>query len=291
MTPELEADLDNNDKVINENNTNNRVYYSDDVINILLMGIDNGGPSYPYGRSDAMIVASINKKTKSIKFVSLSRTAYVSIAGYSNTRLNHAHGYGGPALAIDTIERNYKIRIDNYISTTFDAFKELIDAMGGVNIKLTEEEIANDSIRYALSMQGYKGQLNAGTYSLDGASALTYVRLRSIDSDRDRTQRQRNLLMSVASKAKTMSLTEINSVINKILPFITTDLTKTDIITQTMNVPTYLSSSIKQYVLPHESSELKVINDFEVVLVNWTKEVEYARKVFYTGVEEKYETR
>lgn len=279
----VKDELEQNDQAIEQNRNNKEIWYSDDVVNILLMGIDNGGKNYPYGRSDAMIVASVNKKTKAVKLISFSRTAYVAIDGYANTRLNHAHGYGGPALAIDTIEKNYKIRIDNYISTTFEAFKQLIDTLGGVDIGLTRAEIEDDTIKYALSLQGYTN-LVPGTYTLNGYSALNYVRLRSVDSDRERTQRQRNVLVALANKAKSMSVIELNNALNQVLPYVTTDLSRSEILGQVMNVPSYLSGNMEQYVLPHKSSALQLIDGFEVVLVDWDSEINYTHEVFYGDV-------
>ncbi len=286
---DIADELEENDQAIEQNRNNNEIWYSDDVINILLLGLDEGGRNYPYRRSDAMIVVSINKKTKDIKLVSFSRTAYVAIEGYANTRLNHAHGYGGAPLAIDTIEKNYKIRIDNYISTTFEAFQQLIDCLGGVDIGLTQAEVNDDTMRYVLKLQGYT-DLVPGTYTLNGYSALNYVRLRSIDSDRERTQRQRNVLTSLAAKAKSMNVLQLNNALNEILPLVTTDLTKTEILAQAINVPSYLSGNIEQYVLPHKSSALQVIDDFEVVLVDWPNEIAYTHEVFYSGMDVKYVT-
>ncbi len=280
--------LEQNDKLIEENAHNNEIWYSDDVINILLMGIDGGSKTFPYGRSDAMIVVSINKVTKKIKLISFSRTAYVSIPGYENTRLNHAHGYGGPQLVIRTIEDNYKIRIDNYVSTTFSAFQELIDAVGGVDITLTSAEAK--ALKSKLTANGYN-YVGKGAYRLNGAMALEYVRLRKIDTDRERTQRQRNVLTSLANKAKSMNVFELNLVLNRILPYITTDLSKMEIVSQLVNVPTYLSSDFEQCVLPHKSSALTLIDNFEVVLVDWEDEVAYTHKLFYDGVTPSYYTR
>lgn len=284
----LKAELEQNDKLIEANAHNNEIWYSDDVINILLMGVDGGSRSFPYGRSDAMIVVSINKVTKKIKLISFSRAAYVAVEGYENTRLNHAHGYGGPQLAIRTIEDNYKIRIDNYISTTFSAFQELIDAVDGVNITLTSAEAK--ALKQKLVANGYEYN-GKGSYNLNGVMALEYVRLRKIDSDRERTQRQRNVLTALANKAKNMNIFQLNVLLNKVLPLITTDLTKTEIVSQLVNVPSYLSSDFEQYVLPHKSSALTLIDNFEVVLVDWKDEVAYTHKLFYEGVTPSYYTR
>ena len=285
---EVKDKLEQNDKLIEENAHNNEIWYSEDVFNVLLMGIDNGSRNFPYGRSDAMIVVSINKKTKKVKLVSFGRAAYVAIEGYPNTRLNHAHGYGGPALAIRTIEDNYKIRIDNYVSTTFSAFQELIDAIGGVDITLNSAEAK--ALKSKLVANGYKYN-GKGVYRLNGPMALEYVRLRKIDSDRDRTQRQRNVLTAIANKAKDMNLFELNVLLNKVLPFITTDLSKMEIVSQLANAPSYISNGFEQHDLPHKSSALTLIDNYEVVLIDWSSEVAYTHKLFYKDVTPSYYTR
>ena len=249
------------------------------------MGIDNGSVNYPYGRSDSMIVASINKKTKTVKLVSLARSAYVSIKGYPNTRMNHAHGYGGAALAMDTVERNYRIRIDNYISTNFESFKELIEQLGGVDITLTKKEAA--AMKDKLKSEGYTYH-GAGEYTLNGETALYYVRLRKIDTDRQRTQRQRNVLTSIANKIQGMGFFEMNALLNRILPLITTNLSKMQIVSQLANVPSYLSNGIEQNVLPNQIVPLTLRDGYEVAIVNWDHEVDYAHKLFYDGVTPSY---
>ena len=277
--------LKDNDKQIEKNIKNNKIWYNNDIINILLMGIDNGSINYPYGRSDSMIVASINKKTKKVRLVSLARSAYVSIKGYPNTRLNHAHGYGGAALAMNTVERNYRIRIDNYISTNFECFKQLVDQLGGVDITLTKKEAK--AMKDKLRSEGYT-YIGAGNYRLNGETALYYVRLRKIDSDRQRTQRQRNVLTSIATRIQNMGFIEMNSLLNRILPLITTNLSKRQIVSQLTNVSSYLSNGIEQDVLPNKVFPLELRDGYEVMIVDWDHEVEYAHKLFYNGVTPSY---
>lgn len=282
LSPEDSSALSDADKDIAANLDNSQVWYSDDVYNVLLMGIDYGSKSYPYGRSDAMIIVSINRKSRVIKLISVSRTAYSAIPGYKNTRLNHAHGYGGPALVIAAIEKNYKIRIDNYASATFDSFGKIIDAFGGIPITLTAPE--------AKSLNGRAGSFpSAGTYNLNGTQALAYARTRHIDSDKDRTGRQRKVLLAIAQKSKEMPIGTILGMIDVILPLVRTDMSKTQLISQAANAPSYLRWGTQQYVLPHKSSGLVLRDGFEVVLVDWKTEVAYVHDLIYKGVEVKYE--
>lgn len=270
------------DKSIGQNLDNSQIWYSSDVLNILLMGIDYGGKAYPYGRSDAMIVLSINKVSKKIHLVSLSRAAYVAIKGYNNTRLNHAHGYGGAPLAVSTVESNYKIRIDNYASVTFDSFEKIIDALGGVKINLTAAEARVLNRKYGKFP-------SAGTYSLNGNQALEYVRIRKIDTDKERTSRQRKLLLSISQKIKSMNLSSVGGILNTVLPLVTTDFSKSDILKQAANLSGYLDWDISQAIVPHKSSSLVLRGGFEVLLVNWQDEVKYVHDLLYNNADVKYD--
>ena len=266
-------------------NNASKIRYSDDVYNILLMGIDYGSKNYPYGRSDSMILVSINKNQKTIKLVSLSRAAYAAIRGYKNTRLSHAHGYGGAPLAIDTVERNYKIRIDRYVSVGFDSFKKIIDAFGGVSINLTsvEQNVLNGA---------FPGKFpSAGTYTLNGEQALVYARLRATDNDRTRTGRQRNVLMALSQKAKSMSVTDALGILNVVLSLVRTNFTRTELVKQAANALSYLKWDISQDILPVSGTGLVLRDQFEVILVDWEKEVSYTNDLLFKGVEIKYENK
>lgn len=280
---EIKADFIENDKLIDNNLDDNQIWYSDSVMNILLLGID------AKSNSDAMVVVSINKDTKDVKLVSFSRVAYVAIEGYSKTRLSHAHRYGGPQLIMDTIEKNYKIRIDNYISTTFENFMQAIDLMGGVDIGLTKAELDTDIMHWALSKQGYTN-FQPNVYNLNGYAALNYVRLRSIDSDKERTQRQRNVLEALVKKAKQMSIIQIGRLIEEIFPLINTDLSKTQILSQLVNVYSYLSGGVTQYIIPHKGYEIRNVDGFDVAMIKWDVEVPYVHELFYAGLDVKYKT-
>lgn len=277
--------LEDADSSIKNNASDTRIRYSEDVYNILLMGIDYGSRNFPYGRSDSMLIASINKKQKTIKLVSLSRAAYASIRGYNNTRISHAHGYGGAPLAVDTVERNYKIKIDRYVSVGFDSFKKIIDAFGGVSIKLTsvEQKVLNGAFPNKFP--------SAGTYMLNGEQALVYARLRETDNDKTRTGRQRAVLLSLAEKAKSLSVGEALNILNTILPLVRTNFTKTELVRQAANAISYLKWDIAEDRLPISSTNLVLRGDFEVLLVDWAREYSYTNDLIFKGVEIKYEDK
>lgn len=273
------------DDEIVQNLNDNVIWYNENVFNILLIGADYGNGEGKNPRSDAMILVSINKADKQIKMVSMLRAAYVAIPGYNHSRLNAAHSIGGPKLLIDTIEKNYKIHIDNYISVDFEAFQKIIDILGGVDIKLTTEEAR--VLATTFKENGLKVPTGAGTYHMNGNTALAYVRLREIDFDRMRTQRQRNVLTQIASKSKTMSLNQAIQLLDEILPLVSTNLTKTEIVSQAVNALNYVRWPITQDTIPHSWPKLVYVpgTPVEVLLLDWTETKRYIHELLYPNME------
>ena len=273
--------LDADDR-IRKNLDDSKIWSSDRVFNVLLLGYDYGSKTYPYGRSDAMIVVSVNRTARKVQLISLSRAAYVAIPGYSNTRLSHAHGYGGPRLAIQTVEQNYKFRIDQFIACSFDAFQAIIDTLGGVNITLTEKEAAVLRAHFS----GFSG---AGTYALNGAQALLYVRTRKIDTDRDRTGRQRKLLLALAEQAKRMSASQLMALLDEVLPLVQTDFSQKALLRQVTNGMSALRFDCVQAVVPTKPTKLVLRDDFEVMLLDWGYEIDRLHETMYQDVIPDYE--
>lgn len=282
LSKEQSGALKEADNAIRKNLDDSKKWYSEQVLNVILFGYDYGSKTYPHGRSDAMIVLSLNKAAKKVKIISLSRTAYAAIPGHKNTRLSHAHGYGGPDLAIRAIEKNYKFRIDRFVACSFDGFKQIIDALGGVSIQLTDKEakVLRDHF------SGFKG---AGTYNLNGEQALLYARTRKIDTDRDRTGRQRKILISLAAKAKTFSAADYLRLLDKIMPLVSTDFSKTELLSQIASAPGYLNWSFEQHLVPAKPYRLVLRDNFEVILMDWPHEVSALHDIMYENVTPQYE--
>ena len=188
-----------------------------DYRNIVLFGVDNTSGGYS-GRSDNIIIFSLNKKTNEVKMTSIYRDTYVKVDGYGYTKINHAYAYGGPELAMNTINKNLDLNIEEFVTVNFKVVEDVVDAVGGVTIKLSAAE--------ATQISGISG---AGTYTLNGSQALEYGRIRKIDSDFQRTERMRTVISAVFSKVKSMSLTKLNKLVDQILPKIKTNITTADI--------------------------------------------------------------
>lgn len=268
----------NADDDIRANLDDNMLWYHEDVYNVLLVGIDYGDKkdgefSNYLNRSDSMILLSINKKDNVINMVSLSRAAYVAIPGHGNKRLNAAHAYGGATLLVETIEKNYKIRIDKYVTINFAGFQSVVDTLGGVSINLTAEEARN-----------VLGKSKAGTYTLDGEDAMAYVRLRSIDSDRKRTGRQRNVLNAMATKLRGASVSQLLDLLDTFLPLVTTNFTKAELIEQMTKVPGYLSMPIHEDIIPYSALPLTLRNGTEVLILDWEATNAHTHDLLYPGM-------
>lgn len=208
--------------------------FHDDVINIALFGID-GRTKNEKGRSDATMVASFDKKHKKIKLTSIMRDSYVSIDGHGEDKLNHAYAFGGPQLAIKTLNQNFGLNIKDYISVNFEDLAHIIDKLGGVKINVKDYEVkyVNDYVKDVSLVTGLAGSpiSGAGEQTLSGVQAVAYSRIRYAgDGDYERTQRQRTILEGLFNKINALPASKLPGVISDLLPYVETSLTPTDLL-------------------------------------------------------------
>ena len=210
----------------------------DHLINILLVGQDRREYQVRQ-RSDCMILCSINPETGKVSLISFLRDLYVQIpGGYSDNRLNATYTFGGFDLLDATLTENFGVSIDGNLEVDFSGFETVIDTLGGVDIELTSSEAA------------YLGKA-AGLNHLNGHDALAYSRIRSIDNDFARTGRQRKVLLNIYEKTKDLSINEILNLIDAVLPYVTTDMTDSEIISIAYRMlPILKSLSISTYTVP-----------------------------------------
>lgn len=229
---------------------NENVTGDDDVTNILLIGQDRR-PGEERARSDAMIIASINKTDKTITLTSLMRDMYVQIPGYSDNRINAAYAFGGMETLDATIKENFDIDIDGNIEVDFSGFQEVIDAIGGIDIELQidEIEIINSSV------QSSSINPQSGTYHLNGEQALAYSRIRYIgNGDFGRTDRQRKVLMAAFNKVNGLSISQMLSLADTIFPLLTTDMSSPQLIRLATDILTLGITEIRTYNIPEDAS-------------------------------------
>jgi len=190
-----------------------------EVINIALFGVDRRVANEP-ARSDSMIILSIDRKKKKIKMSSMMRDTYVKIKGHGQTKLTHAYAYGGPELAIRTLNENFNLNIRDYVTVDFSNFEKIIDVMGGITIDVQQDEIAS-----------IPQITKTGPQTLNGLQALAYSRLRyAAGDDFRRTERQRTVLSGMLVKIQSLGATEFPSVVSKLLPFTETSMNSMDLI-------------------------------------------------------------
>lgn len=272
-TFEFEGQEDADNKILN-NLSDDVLWYDDRVFNVLLVGYDLGDMAEKYfPRSDSMILVSVNSVNNTINMVSLSRASYVAIPGHGNKRLNTAHAYGGAKFLVETIQQNYKIRIDRYATVDFSGFSRLIDVLGGVDITMSAKEA-----QYTVYVNA------AGTYHLNGEQALAYSRLRWIDNDRTRTGRQRNVLNSLLNKFKSTPVSTLVGMLDDILPLVTTDFTKTELVSQAAKAPKYFTMPIEESIIPNKPLPQVVRDNLEVILLDWPYEISYLHGLLYPNM-------
>lgn len=267
------------------------IMQDEDVFNILLIGSDtrkSGGR----GRSDAMILISINKKTKTITATSILRDIYLQIPGKKNNRINAAHAFGGADLLMDTIEQNFKLTVDHYASIDFYAFIDIVDAVGGVTLDVSEKEIPviNKYVAEINRLTGEEETLDqlteSGTLLLSGKQALGYARNRYIgNNDFERTARQRRVLEQVFLKVKDVGLLELNSLMNKLLPQVTTNLTQGEIFSMILSLPSYAKYDLQQWSIPVSGSYSNLrIRGMAVLGIDFEENIRELQRRIY-GVE------
>ena len=216
-------------------------YSSKNVINVLLIGVDDAESNT--GRSDALILLSLNKRTKKITLVSFLRDSYtyMNIPDAARNperccKLNHSYRWGGYPVLIETLENDYKIEIDHYISVDFKSFPKLIDALGGVT--QIDKIQSGDAVK------------------LNGAQALVYTRIRHVDAagDLGRTARQRTIITALIKSAQGASLGQLNNAMDIVLPNVHTNYGKGEIISLLTQAfaQKWMNYDIAQMVMPSD---------------------------------------
>ena len=206
----------------------------DEWWNILLLGTDNRYEESNYGRTDSMIILSINPAEKRAKLTSLMRDTWVPISGLSKkAKLNAASVYGGPELTMRTINECFGMNISDYVLINITGLADVIDLIGGVDLDVTEAERAalNRGLFDLSSRSGMEELEQSGeNVHLNGNQAVAYARIRRIDSDYQRTERQRTVLTAIAARLKANSAAALG-LVTGLLPYVETNLDTAELIT------------------------------------------------------------
>lgn len=231
-----------------------------DYTNYAFFGLDSqtGSLADTGNRSDSIIVVSINNSTKAVKLLSIYRDTYVSING-NYSKINAAYSWGGPELAISTINRNLDLNIEKYATVNFKILANIVDALGGIEIEV-EEEILSNLNSYIKDMNRLNGGdsetiSSAGTYTLDGNQAVAYSRIRyTSGGDLKRASRQREVLEAIFTQAKSHPL-KMLSAIDEVLPQVKTNMEQDELFSMFLSVMQYEIED--QQGFPWDQKEMK----------------------------------
>ncbi len=199
-----------------------------DQINVLLVGID-AREGETQSRSDTMMLVTLDNKNKEIKLTSFLRDSYVEIAGKNYwSKLNSAYFHGGVQTLSDTLEVNFKVDVQYYALVDFEIFTTIVDELGGINVDVTEKE---SYYTYHSGSVGVPVRIEAGEdVLLNGEQALWYSRIRYLDNDFKRTERQRKVITAIVEKATTKSFSELYTLAETIIPMVKTNMSSNQII-------------------------------------------------------------
>jgi len=240
-----------------------------EIVNILLVGADKNLDEQNAGgaarRSDSMMIATLDMKHKKLKVTSLMRDMYVEIPGHGSRKLNAAYSFGGIKLLYETIAKNFGIKMKGYAEVNFDAFVDVINAVGGVEATLTESEAVNLNDTNYIKRKKFRN-VKVGKQVLNGYQALGYCRIRhgkwknghypavltasGKGDDYGRAERQRLMIQALLKKVKSMSINKWLELVDIILPNVKTDLDKDEIYSYLMAIVKMGTTELKQYSLP-----------------------------------------
>ena len=230
--------------------------------NILLMG-DDSRDRNNHVRTDCMMILSVNSKLSEARLSSIMRDTWVSIPGKNKNKINAAQVFGGPELAVQTVNQNFGMDIENYILINMGQLVEIVDLMGGVDLEISESErkvanqYASDYLKVAKNVAPYQGETSiphAGKVHLNGLMAMSFCRDRYTDSDFGRVMRHQKLLLALADKAQNMEIQDMLSAAGQMKALVSTNLTDEQVQELAKAILTIPTENVGQLRLPAEGA-------------------------------------
>ena len=271
------------------NNMNEVEAVSDDsVYNLLLVGVDRRDKTWN-GNSDSMMLVSINHAAKRVSVVSLMRDTYVDIAGIGYSKLNAAYAYGGGPLLTSTITDTYKVDVSRYAAVDFENMIEIIDALGGVDLEMTDAEV-NVANGYMLDMcdtlglNGYDYILpGGGVYHCNGVQAVAYARNRYVgNSDYARTERQRYVISQIVAEIKRMDVMQITQFVKDVLPLVTHNIAESEIWDLVAKAPEIFKYDFVQDRIPYDNMyDVIYVKGQDMLVPQWETTIEKLHETIY----------
>ncbi|MBQ8927160.1 MAG: LCP family protein [Oscillospiraceae bacterium] len=232
------------------------------VHSVLLIGTDARDVTAERGRSDTMILLSVNSRSRTIYMTSFMRDSYVTIPGHGAAKLNAAYSYGGAELLMDTLEQNFNVSIDDYMCVSFSGFAGIIDSFGGVEMTLSDSEAQAVNEILQSEVNGLMGDdpmsdflQGGGTYVLDGKQALSYARIRYVgNADFERTSRQREVMAQLLHRAKTRAVTAVPKLAASAMPQVGTNMSTGEAYLFSLRLPLAAGYQVQQIQIPADGT-------------------------------------
>lgn len=232
------------------------IYSDSDVTNILLLGTDERTEEFnDNARADAIMILSLNTKKHTMKLVSIERGIGVPVPGRNDDWITHTFRYGGAALTMQTVRECFKLDVDRYIRVNFYAFEKAIDTIGGIDVEITQTE-ADGLNGKVYTNATTEQEVHAGMNHLNGHDALAYARIRYIDSDWRRIERQRKVVQAAIDQVKQSDISTLNTLADEIFPMVQTNLTKGEITSLLLELPGFISvgANMEQMTIPTDDT-------------------------------------
>lgn len=204
-------------------------YGETDIFNVALFGLDTRDEDSFTGRSDSIIIVSIDRKNNTVKLSSILRDSYVAIDGHKDQKICHAYAFGGAPLAIKTLNQNFNMNITDYVSINFTKLAQAIDMLGGIDVEVTEAERAHLNDIGDDENENFHYLEQAGVVHLTGEQAVVYARLRKIDSDVARSNRQKRVIEALLVQARKVSPSKYSELLKKGMSLCETSLSFSEI--------------------------------------------------------------
>lgn len=282
-----------------------------EVMNILLIGEDlRDTENETAGNTDVMMIISVNTKDKTITMTSVMRDCYVNFQDangwWYSTRINAAYWHGGVELTQKTIEDYMGIQIDRYVLVNFKVFIDIVDTLGGLDLKVTDEEAngypgadpngdntrgmqnpLDEQNKFLGNKKGTDYIKKGGKLHLNGNQALAYARLRHVgNADYERTERQRKVIKQMIKKSRSLSLVEMDKLANKIFPQIKTNVTKTELAQLLIDMLDYRNYKLQEMRVPADNTFTnQVISGMDVLSVDFDANAQLFKELVYGTVE------
>ncbi|MGI5957874.1 MAG: LCP family protein [Massiliimalia sp.] len=259
------------------------IFSDSQVFNLLLLGTDERTSEFSTNaRADSMMVLSVHKGNHTLKLVSIERGIGVPIPGRNDDLITHAFRYGGADLCLQIVRDCFQLDVNRYVRVNFHFFEQIVNAVGGVNIVLTQREA--DALNGKITTNAVtKNPVQAGENHLDGYDALQYSRLRYIDSDWKRIERQRKVIQAIAQKLSDASLMELNDLADQVLPLVQTNLTKGEITSLLLESPGFMGKPIEDMTIPTADTcwNMTGVDGRKMIGVDFQKNAQILREFFY----------